>query len=60
MIGLSFGAMFAYIAGSPFVVQDIYGASPQAFSAVFAVNALGIIVNGRLSGCSSAATAPTR
>src|SRR3954454_21070174 len=34
-------SMFAYIAGSPFVLQDIYGASPQQFSAVFTVNALG-------------------
>jgi DHA1 family bicyclomycin/chloramphenicol resistance-like MFS transporter len=41
--GLSFGAMFAYISGSPFVLQDIYGASPQLFSVMFAVNALGIV-----------------
>jgi DHA1 family bicyclomycin/chloramphenicol resistance-like MFS transporter len=45
--GLSFGAMFAYIAGSPFVVQDIYGASSLEFAAVFAVNGLGIVVVGR-------------
>ena len=41
--GLSFGAMFAYISGSPFVLQDIYGATPQLFSVMFAVNALGIV-----------------
>jgi DHA1 family bicyclomycin/chloramphenicol resistance-like MFS transporter len=41
--GLSFGAMFAYIAGSPFVLQDIYGASPQLFSVMFACNALGLV-----------------
>jgi len=41
--GLAFGAMFAYISGSPFVLQDIYGASPQAFSVLFAANALGIV-----------------
>jgi MFS transporter, DHA1 family, multidrug resistance protein len=41
--GLSFGAMFAYISGSPFVLQDIYGASPQLFSVMFATNALGIV-----------------
>lgn len=50
--GLSFAAMFAYIAGSPFVLQDIYGLSPQLFSLVFGVNALGIMaasqINGRL------------
>ncbi len=42
--GLVMGAMFAYIAGSPFVLQELYGLSPQAFSLAFAVNGLGIIV----------------
>jgi DHA1 family bicyclomycin/chloramphenicol resistance-like MFS transporter len=48
--GLVFGAMFAYIAGSPFVLQDIYGVSPQAFSVVFAVNGLGIVLASVLTG----------
>jgi len=47
--GLAFAAMFAYIAGSPFVLQDIYSLSPAQFSAVFAVNAIGIIVAGQAS-----------
>jgi len=47
--GLAFAAMFAYIAGSPFVLQDIYSLSPAQFSAVFAANGLGIIVAGQLS-----------
>lgn len=50
--GLSFAAMFAYIAGSPFVLQDIYGLSPQAFGLLFGINAVGLVaasqVNGRL------------
>jgi DHA1 family bicyclomycin/chloramphenicol resistance-like MFS transporter len=41
--GLVFGAMFAYIAGSPFVLQEIYGLSPVAFSLLFGLNALGIV-----------------
>ncbi|MEV0402100.1 multidrug effflux MFS transporter [Actinoallomurus sp. NPDC050550] len=48
--GLAFAAMFAYISGSPFVVQDIYGLSPQAYSLIFAVNALGIVGAGQVSG----------
>jgi DHA1 family bicyclomycin/chloramphenicol resistance-like MFS transporter len=48
--GLAFGAMFAYIAGSPFVLQRIHGLSPQAYSAVFAVNALGLVVAAQVSG----------
>jgi len=55
--GLSFAAMFSYIAGSPFVLEDIYRISPQVFSAVFAANACGIVaasqVNRRLLAHSS-------
>ena len=47
--GLALAAMFAYIAGSPFVVETIYGASPQVFSLIFGTNALGIVVAGQLS-----------
>ncbi|GAV22911.1 multidrug effflux MFS transporter [Carboxydothermus pertinax] len=48
--GLVSAAMFAYIAGSPFVIQNIYGASPQFFSLIFATNGLGIILAGQLAG----------
>jgi DHA1 family bicyclomycin/chloramphenicol resistance-like MFS transporter len=37
--GFNQGAVFAYVAGSTFVLQEIYGLSPQQFSAVFAANA---------------------
>ncbi|MFS0577381.1 multidrug effflux MFS transporter [Sporosarcina sp. 179-K 3D1 HS] len=47
-------SMFAYIAGSPFVLQKIYHITPQQFSMLFALNGLGIIIasqtTGRLSG----------
>lgn len=48
--GLGFATMFAYISGSSFVIQDIYGASPQLFSAVFAANALGLALIGQVNG----------
>jgi DHA1 family bicyclomycin/chloramphenicol resistance-like MFS transporter len=48
--GLAFAAMFAYIAGSPFVLQEAYGLSPQAFSVVFAANGLGIVAASQASG----------
>jgi DHA1 family bicyclomycin/chloramphenicol resistance-like MFS transporter len=52
--GLGFGALFAYVGGSSFVLENIYGLSPQMFSLVFALNAIGLIsasqVNGRLVG----------
>jgi MFS transporter, DHA1 family, multidrug resistance protein len=48
--GLAFGAMFAYIAGSPFVLQGIYHVSPQAFSLIFGLNALGFVVTSQVNG----------
>lgn len=49
-IGLAFAAMFTYVSGSPFVLQDIYGLSPQAFSIAFGVNALGLVTAGQIGG----------
>jgi DHA1 family bicyclomycin/chloramphenicol resistance-like MFS transporter len=48
--GLAFAGMFAYISGSPFVLQGIYGVSPQGFSVFFATNALGLVVAGQING----------
>lgn len=52
--GFSIAAMFAYISGSPFVLQNMFGVSPQTFSLLFAVNSIGIIlasqITGRLAG----------
>ncbi len=46
---LAFGAMFAYISGSPFVLQAKFGISPQLFSLIFAINGAGIIAVGQVS-----------
>ena len=48
--GLGFGAMFAYISGSPFVLQGIYRVSPQIFSVIFATNALGFVITSQVNG----------
>ncbi|GAA2252611.1 multidrug effflux MFS transporter [Streptomyces amakusaensis] len=48
--GFAFATLFAYIAASPFVVQEIYGASPQTFSLLFAVNSIGLIAVGQING----------
>jgi DHA1 family bicyclomycin/chloramphenicol resistance-like MFS transporter len=45
-LGLSAAGMFAYISGSTFVLQEIYGASPQRFSLYFGLNAIGIMLMG--------------
>ncbi|ANE45509.1 MFS transporter [Paenibacillus swuensis] len=48
--GFVIAGMFAYIAGSPFVVQEVFGKSPQFFSVIFAVNGAGIILASQLTG----------
>jgi DHA1 family bicyclomycin/chloramphenicol resistance-like MFS transporter len=49
-----FAAVFAYVSGSSFVLQDVYGASPQLYSVIFGVNGIGLIaasqVNARIVG----------
>ncbi|MGW4388496.1 multidrug effflux MFS transporter [Streptomyces sp. NPDC004685] len=48
--GFAFAALFAYISASPFVVQEIYGASPQTFSLLFGINSVGLIAVGQING----------
>jgi MFS transporter, DHA1 family, multidrug resistance protein len=53
-VGMTSGAILAYVSGSTFVLQDLYGASPQLFGALFGLNACGLVtasqLNGRLVG----------
>ncbi|MEU1625342.1 Bcr/CflA family multidrug efflux MFS transporter [Streptomyces sp. NPDC020096] len=46
----AFAALFAYVSGSAFVIQDIYGASPQTFSLLFGLNSIGLVAVGQLNG----------
>jgi DHA1 family bicyclomycin/chloramphenicol resistance-like MFS transporter len=46
----AFAALFTYVSASAFVVQDIYGASPQTFSLLFGLNSIGIVGVGQLNG----------
>ncbi|WP_033281946.1 multidrug effflux MFS transporter [Streptomyces sp. NRRL F-525] len=48
--GFSFAALFAYISASPFVVQEIYGATPQTFSLLFGINSVGLVAVGQING----------
>lgn len=49
-VGLIHGGSFAYVAGTPFVYQDIYGVSPQVFSVLFGMNGLAIITGSFVIG----------
>ena len=46
---LAFGALFAYVAASPFVVQEGLGLSAGQYALVFAVNSGGLIGAGAVS-----------
>ncbi|MFF4172586.1 multidrug effflux MFS transporter [Streptomyces sp. NPDC001744] len=48
--GLAFAVLFSYISASPFVVQELYGASPQTFSLLFGLNSVGLVVVGQING----------
>ncbi|MEU3776436.1 multidrug effflux MFS transporter [Streptomyces sp. NPDC032472] len=48
--GFAFATLFSYISASPFVVQEIYGASAQTFSLLFGLNSIGLIVAGQVNG----------
>ncbi|MFE7098631.1 Bcr/CflA family multidrug efflux MFS transporter [Streptomyces erythrochromogenes] len=48
--GFAFAVLFSYISASPFVVQEIYRASPQTFSLLFGLNSVGLILVGQING----------
>lgn len=48
--GFAFAVLFAYISASPFVIQEIYGASPQTFSLLFGINSVGLVAAGQING----------
>ncbi|MHC9536833.1 multidrug effflux MFS transporter [Dellaglioa sp. BT-FLS60] len=47
--GFISGAMFCYISGSSFVLQNLFGLSSNLFSLVYAINGLGIVLTSQLS-----------
>jgi DHA1 family bicyclomycin/chloramphenicol resistance-like MFS transporter len=50
VIGFAYAAVFAYLAGATYVLQGIYGLSPQGYSFAFGLNSLGFMVFGFLAG----------
>lgn len=47
--GLTNAALFAYLSGATFVLQGIYGLSPQDYSYAFALNSFGFMLFGFLA-----------
>jgi DHA1 family bicyclomycin/chloramphenicol resistance-like MFS transporter len=48
--GLVSVALFSYLAGATYVLQDIYGLSPQGYSFAFGLNSLGFMLFGFAGG----------
>lgn len=48
--GLMIAGVFAYVSGTPFVYQNIYGVSPQQFSLLFGMNGIGLIFGTQIVG----------
>lgn len=51
--GFAYAALFAYLSGATFVLQDIYGLSPQWYAAAFGLNSAGFMLFGHLAGRSA-------
>jgi DHA1 family bicyclomycin/chloramphenicol resistance-like MFS transporter len=49
-LGLAGAGLFAYISGSSFALQRVYGASPELYGLLFGVNALGFVLVGQVNG----------
>ncbi|AZI59189.1 Bcr/CflA family efflux MFS transporter [Nakamurella antarctica] len=54
----AFGAIFAYVAASPFVLQNVLGFSSTGFSIVFAVNSCGLMAASATSAAIVGRVAP--
>ncbi|AKG34637.1 multidrug effflux MFS transporter [Paenibacillus durus] len=48
--GIMIGGVFAYVSGTPFIYQNIYGASPQLFAILFGSNGISLILGSQVVG----------
>ncbi|MGW2094604.1 multidrug effflux MFS transporter [Promicromonospora sukumoe] len=48
--GFLYAALFAYLSGATFVLQGIYGLSPQGYALAFGLNSAGFMLFGFLGG----------
>ncbi|WP_304455832.1 multidrug effflux MFS transporter [Nocardiopsis sp. YSL2] len=49
-LGLSFGMLFTYVSAFSFVSQNEFGASPQTYAWLFAINSLGMMAGTQTNG----------
>jgi DHA1 family bicyclomycin/chloramphenicol resistance-like MFS transporter len=48
--GFMYAALFAYLSGATFVLQGIYGLSPQGYALAFGLNSAGFMLFGYVAG----------
>ncbi len=48
--GMAFAALFAYVAGSPFVYTEVFGVSQAQFGYFFALNVVGLLIGNLTNG----------
>ncbi|WP_457965969.1 Bcr/CflA family efflux MFS transporter [Arthrobacter sp. D1-29] len=48
--GFTYSALFAYLSGATYILQGMYGLSPQGYALAFGLNSLGFMVFGFLGG----------
>lgn len=48
--GIMTAGVFAYVAGTPFIYQNIYGVTPTIFAILFASNGISLIIGSQLVG----------
>ncbi|HLR57120.1 MAG TPA: multidrug effflux MFS transporter [Beutenbergiaceae bacterium] len=58
--GLAQAALFAYVAGSPFVLREGFNLTPGQFSLLFAANGLGLVIAAQVNAALVKKFAPVR
>ncbi|MBN3499451.1 multidrug effflux MFS transporter [Arthrobacter pascens] len=48
--GCTYSAIFAYLSGATYILQGVYGLSPQGYSFAFGLNSLGFVIFGFFAG----------
>ncbi|MBP1991564.1 DHA1 family bicyclomycin/chloramphenicol resistance-like MFS transporter [Paenibacillus eucommiae] len=48
--GIMIAGVFAYVSGTPFIYQNIYGVSPAVFAILFGSNGISLIIGSQLVG----------
>ncbi|MCQ4087290.1 Bcr/CflA family multidrug efflux MFS transporter [Saccharibacillus sp. JS10] len=48
--GIMTAGVFAYVSGTPFIYQNIYGVSPTVFALLFASNGVSLIIGSQIVG----------